>query len=155
MHLLVPTLYTSVILAGSIYRSNIYHRLFGSKEKRKKPLDCRVNTKRIPRSQQCCVVKLRHLLAINANCIGNCKNLGRDLLTNIMATVFQFKSFIITMLSKVEVRDLRKLIQISSVMSLAIDDPTEVKPEVLVSLLFYLSSILFVPYRLSQPKEPR
>ena len=40
------------------------------------------------------------------------------------------------MLNKVEVRDLRKLIQLSSVMSLAMDDPTEVKPEALVSLLF-------------------
>lgn len=43
---------------------------------------CRVNTKRIPRYQQSCVVKARRLLAIITNCIGNSENSGKDLLTN-------------------------------------------------------------------------
>lgn len=39
------------------------------------------------------------------------------------------------MLSKIEVRDLTRIIQLSSVMSLVMDDPEEVRPDVLVSRL--------------------
>lgn len=39
------------------------------------------------------------------------------------------------MLSNVEVRDLTRIIQLSSVMSLVMDDPEEVRPDVLVSRL--------------------
>ena len=57
---------------------------------------------------------------------------NKDILTN-SSSVFQIKSFIMTMLSKLEGRDLTKLIQLSSVMSLVMDDPEEIKPDVLVS----------------------
>ena len=58
------------------------------------------------------------------------------------------------MLIKVEVRDLTRIIQLSSVMSLVMDDPEEVNPDVLVSRLslitvcitkFYQSAYCFLP----------
>lgn len=47
--------------------------------------------------------------------------------------VFQIKHVIITKLRKVEIHDLAELVQISSVMSLAMDDPTDLEQEVRVS----------------------
>ncbi|XP_078349636.1 LOW QUALITY PROTEIN: polycystin-1-like protein 2 [Oculina patagonica] len=53
----------------------------------------------------------------------------------------EIKSFIVTTLSKVEVRDLRKLIQISSISSLAMDDPTDVKPDILQMVMEILQDM--------------
>ena len=47
--------------------------------------------------------------------------------------MFQIKQVIITKLREVEIYDLAELVQISSVMSLAMDDPTDLKQEVMVS----------------------
>lgn len=47
--------------------------------------------------------------------------------------VFQIKHVIIMKLRKVEIHDLAELVQISSVMSLAMDDPTDLEQEVRVS----------------------
>ena len=52
---------------------------------------------------------------------------------NSSCDVFQIKHVIITKLRKVEIHDLAELVQISSVMSLAMDDPTDLEQEVRVS----------------------
>lgn len=46
---------------------------------------------------------------------------------------FQIKQVIIRKLREVEIHDLAELVQISSAMSLAMDDPTDLKQEVMVS----------------------
>ena len=52
---------------------------------------------------------------------------------NSSCDVFQIKQVIITKLRQVEIHDLAELVQISSVMSLAMDDATELEQEVMVS----------------------
>ena len=52
---------------------------------------------------------------------------------NSTCAVFQIKQLIITKLRKVEIHDLAELVQISSVMSLAMEDPADLKQDVMVS----------------------
>jgi len=52
---------------------------------------------------------------------------------NSSCDMFQIKQVIITKLREVEIHDLAELAQISSVMSLVMDDPTDLKQEVMVS----------------------
>ena len=48
--------------------------------------------------------------------------------------IFQIKSLIVKTLSKIDIGDLRKLIQLSSVISLTMNDPAEITADTMVSL---------------------
>lgn len=56
-----------------------------------------------------------------------------------MIFFFQIKQAIITKLREVEIHDLAELVQISSVISLAMDDSTDLNQDVMVSQLINLS----------------
>lgn len=69
-----------------------------------------------------------------------------EVITSSLSTTFllffQIKSFIINKLSEVDIRDLATVIQISSMMSLAMNDATELDQEAMVSeviLVFFYS----------------
>ena len=52
---------------------------------------------------------------------------------NSSCDVFQIKEVLITKLRQIEIHDLAELVQISSVMSLAMDDATDLEQKVMVS----------------------
>ena len=54
---------------------------------------------------------------------------------NSSCDVFQIKEVLITKLRQIEIHDLAELVQISSVMSLAMDDATDLEQKVMVSQL--------------------
>ena len=54
---------------------------------------------------------------------------------NSSCDVFQIKQVLITKLRQIEIHDLAELVQISSVMSLAMDDATDLEQKVMVSQL--------------------
>ena len=59
----------------------------------------------------------------------------QSLITSSCDLFFQIKQVIITKLREVEIHDLAELVQISSVISLAMDDSTNLNPDVMVSQL--------------------